>query len=1076
MRSGKRILSCLLSFAIAATMMSGLVTVQAGAENEAAAESDEQTFITDEQTEDVSTDEVSETSEGNPDNQEEKIGEADHDDNNFGGYNVAAAIEYAKNYYYRNTNDTGTWYGNNGGDCAYFVSRCLSNGGISVNYTTTGQFRDYPPSGFARMSLNVTTSGIPTGGQNAGKISQGDVLLYTCACGYPHVALVGDVSGSYVKVYSHTPSMGPGDGYYFDAKYYICGKSHDIKKGTMGAEVLHYTGGVIPPDPDPDTRGYYMGAIKSTVNKTLALHWTRDYNDSSISERMPAGALIIVDPSYNRSGETYRYVNYNGRWGYASGNFIDSSSSKINASQFTAAYTSYYTYNGSYITPSIKVYPGEYQEWELTQGLDYTVSYGNNLNPGTGSITVTGCGKYFTGSKTFYFTIYAKSLSNCTTSTIYDQTYTGSEITPSVSVYDGNTTLTKDVDYTVSHSSNTNVGTASVTITGIGNYTGTVTKSFYINKRDLSNFSRTTISDQRYTGSAIKPSISVYDSGKILTNGTDYNVSYENNIEPGTAYVTITGIGNYTGTITDCFNIIAKDFTKCSLTAIPDQIYTGSAITPSVSVYDGSVLLTKGTDYTTEYSNNKNVGTATVTITGKGEYSGKLTTSFRIISTTPTVTATAGDKQVTLKWNAISGATKYAVSRYDGSKYIEINYKVTGTSYTVKNLTNGKAYKFLVQAYVGGIWSPISTTLLVSATPKASVNPVVTATAGDKQVTLKWNTVSGATKYAVSRYDGSKYIEINYKVTGTSYTVKNLKNGTKYQFLVQSYVNGEWSAISKTLLVSATPKASVNPVVTATAGDKQVTLKWNTVSGATKYAVSRYDGSKYIEINYNVTGTSYTVKNLKNGTKYQFLVQSYVNGKWSSISTTLLISATPKASQTVTPPNVTATASNNQVTLKWNAISGATKYAVSIYDNGKYVEEDYNITGTSYTVRRLTNGKTYKFLVQAYVSGKWSSSDTKYLVSAIPGTTSSGVPVVTATPGNGTVTLKWNMVSGATKYAISIYENGNYIEEDYNVTDTSYTVRRLTNGKTYKFLVQAYVNGKWSSSSTTLLVSATPKA
>ena len=412
---GKRFMSYFLSVAIAVSMMCGLFVVEAGAE----------------------------------------------------GYNVTAAINYANSYYAKATNDTGSYYGSVGGDCAYFVSRCLSNGGVNVNYTTVSQFRNNPPSGFTMGSLYCTTSGIPTGGQNAGKVSKGDVLVYHCACGYPHVALVGDVSGSYVKVYSHTPAMGPGSGYYFDAKYYICAKSHDIKKGTMSADVLHYTGGI-------DDESKYVAAISDKVNNVLILHSTPDYNDSSAIARMPAGALVIVDSSKNIPNTTYTYVNYNGTWGYASGNYIVSTSSKIDASNFNVSYYSSVEYTGSYLYPLTGVYYG----MTLVQGTDYTVEYSNNLNAGTGQFIIRGCGNLFTGTKTVNFSITRKSISGLSHSSISDQNYTGSAITPPVNVYDGNTLLRSGTDYTVSYSNNINVGTATVTITGNGNYTGTKTVYF----------------------------------------------------------------------------------------------------------------------------------------------------------------------------------------------------------------------------------------------------------------------------------------------------------------------------------------------------------------------------------------------------------------------------------------------------------------------------------------------------------------------------------------------------------------------------------------------------------------------
>ena len=81
--------------------------------------------------------------------------------------------------------------------------------------------------------------------------------------------------------------------------------------------------------------------------------------------------------------------------------------------------------------------------------------------------------------------------------------------------------------------------------------------------------------------------------------------------------------------------------------------------------------------------------------------------------------------------------------------------------------------------------------------------------------------------------------------------------------------------------------------VHAASRHKQATVKWNTVSGATKYQVCSYVGGKYtVQVN-NYTGTSYTVTGLANGTKYGFLVRAYVNGAWTSYSTADLVYATP---------------------------------------------------------------------------------------------------------------------------------------------------------------------------------------
>ena len=129
------------------------------------------------------------------------------------------------------------------------------------------------------------------------------------------------------------------------------------------------------------------------------------------------------------------------------------------------------------------------------------------------------------------------------------------------------------------------------------------------------------------------------DGSTTLTSGTHYTVSYSNNTNAGTATVTITGKGNYTGTKTANFTINAKSASNLTISAISAVTYNGSAQTPTVTVKDGTTTLTSGTHYTVAYSNNTNAGTATVTITGKGNYTSTKTANFTINKVPLTVTA-----------------------------------------------------------------------------------------------------------------------------------------------------------------------------------------------------------------------------------------------------------------------------------------------------------------------------------------------------------------------------------------------------------------------------------------------------
>lgn len=169
-------------------------------------------------------------------------------------------------------------------------------------------------------------------------------------------------------------------------------------------------------------------------------------------------------------------------------------------------------------------------------------------------------------------------------------------------------------------------GTATLTLTSQGktwSYTIKVDQS-------ISDGDVAPIGDQEYTGSEITPSVKVTVGGKTLTQGTDYTVSYSNNVNPGTARATVTGIGNYAGTVTTDFYIYG-DISKAQIDDIPDQAWTGVAVTPSLTVKFAGKTLVNGKDYTVSFSNNKAEGTATVTITGNGkEFRGSVTKHFKI--------------------------------------------------------------------------------------------------------------------------------------------------------------------------------------------------------------------------------------------------------------------------------------------------------------------------------------------------------------------------------------------------------------------------------------------------------------
>ena len=182
------------------------------------------------------------------------------------------------------------------------------------------------------------------------------------------------------------------------------------------------------------------------------------------------------------------------------------------------------------------------------------------------------------------------------------------------------------------------------------------------------------IDDFLYSGKAIIPTINVTFYGTSLVEGKDYTVTFTNNISAGTATATITGIGDYTGTVTRTFviNKAHLDSQKVTLSKT-SYTYNGKTKKPTVTVKVNGTKLKSGTDYTVSYKNNKNIGTATVTIKGKGNYTGTVT------------------KQFTIK---VKKGTKITVSKNKYEVTGDATVKFTGTTSTSKNLTIPKTVKY----------------------------------------------------------------------------------------------------------------------------------------------------------------------------------------------------------------------------------------------------------------------------------------------------------------------------------------------------------------------------------------------
>lgn len=282
-------------------------------------------------------------------------------------------------------------------------------------------------------------------------------------------------------------------------------------------------------------------------------------------------------------------------------------------------------YTGSQIKPVPKIKNGT---TTLKNGTDFTLTYQNNVNKGTAKVYIKGKGNY-SGSCSLTFSITARSVSTLKI-TVPSVTYNGKAQKPAVTVKYNNYKFKNGTDYTLSYKNNTKIGTATVTVKGKGKLSGTKSVTFKINAKPIKNAVITYNNSLTYNGSTLSPAVTVKYGNATLKKNTDYTVAYSNNVNAGTGTITITGKGIYGGSVKKTFTIKKLGISATAVSGTGNKVYTGSVIKPVPAVKVGGRTLKNGTDFTVSYKNNTEPGTATLKVTGKGNYSGSVSKTFKI--------------------------------------------------------------------------------------------------------------------------------------------------------------------------------------------------------------------------------------------------------------------------------------------------------------------------------------------------------------------------------------------------------------------------------------------------------------
>ena len=685
-----------------------------------------------------------------------------------------------------------------------------------------------------------------------------------------------------------------------------------------------------------------------------------------------------------------------------------------------------YDYTGKEIRPAVTCEG-------LTEGIDFTVSYKDNINAGTAQVIITGIGNY-SGTYTLEFTINPVTI--CTDVSQLQSKHPYDENVHEVYVYNGaegaenlyltfsdDTQFEEYCDYLYIYDANGYE---------VGSYTGdelsgrTITVPGSYVKLVLNTDSSNNEYGFRVVSASDKLECATHVFG-------DWKITEE---------ATCTTTGTKTRACTVCGKVETVTIAKTA------HKYVNTVVKPTYTAQGYTLHKCSVCGYS--YKDNYMPALKPTELTG-------------------VKVKTQGSTSLTLAWDKNASAKGYIIEQYKGGKWTQIaktssNATVT---YTVNGLKADTTYTFRIKAYAISGESEIYSDYvrIAGKTRIANVASFKGSAVSASAVKLDWSKNDKATGYVIEQYKGGKWTAIATTKNNTTltFTVKGLAKGTAYSFRIKSFrKTGSTTDFSEyTAIKAATLLDGVSDFKVTSVTGSWITLEWAKNDKATGYVIEQYKGGKWtvLATTKNNTTLTFTVKGLAGDTAYSFRIKSYrtVNGvtdfsEYTSVKAKTLLGNV----KTFTAAATGTTA----IKLDWSKNDKATAYVIEQYRGGKWtvLATTKNNTTLTFTVKGLAEGTAYSFRLKSLKTANGVTEESVY-TSIKAATAVSGVKNAKVTSVTGSwITLEWAKNDKATGYSIEQYKGGKWtvIATTKNNATLKFTVKGLKNDTTYSFRIRAY--------------------